>query len=131
MEFVLIEYPERRRVRRNKALFGLTRTVTECRAGVQTFDLATPKDYTPLEQRVDVRNTSATSPMKIEFQPLTGAFITLQPPPPPPPPAASRTLKAGRRKGAARKPKGGKKKSGKKASKKKGAAKKTKPRRRR
>lgn len=128
MEFVLIEYPERRRVRRNKALFGFTRTVTECRVGVQTFDLATPKDYTPLEQTVDVRNTSATSPMKIEFQPLTGAFITLQPPPPPPPPAAvSRTLKAGRRKGAARKRKGGKKKGGKKT----GAARKTKPRRRR
>ena len=90
MEFVLVEYPISRAVRRNTRPFGFTQTVLQCRPGLHDFDLASPKDYTPLTQKVSVRDTSPGQPMRIRFTPLTAAFITLPAAAAPPPPAAQR-----------------------------------------
>jgi hypothetical protein len=77
MEFVIVEYPQTRRVRMDGSVFGSTQTVLPCRAGQHTFDLGSPQDYSPLTQTVRVSSTAVTMPMRIRFQPLTAAFVNL------------------------------------------------------
>jgi hypothetical protein len=58
MEFVVVDAPERRRVRMDNSVFGVTQSLQQCRAGLHDFDLASLKDYTPIQQTVNVRQTS-------------------------------------------------------------------------
>jgi hypothetical protein len=115
MEFVIIEYPSSRRVRMDSATFGRTNTVLRCRAGLHTFDLATPHDYTPLRQTTRVTGTDPQSPMRVVFQPIEASLVTIiVPAAPADAEAPSRTPKRAGRKKAAKKKVSRKKSTGKK-----------------
>jgi hypothetical protein len=77
MEFIVIEYPERRRARMDALPLGFTQAVLNCRAGLHSFDLGSPRDYTPVTQSVRVAGTNALKPMRIRFHKREGAFIDM------------------------------------------------------
>lgn len=70
MEFVIVVYPQERSVFVNGDRAGITNNVLQVNAGMHTFDLGEPRDYTPHQHDVDVRNTSPIKPMEVAFEVL-------------------------------------------------------------
>lgn len=79
MEFLLVEFDESRDVRVGDAWQGKTNIVLELEAGVHTVTLAPPFDFSPLEQKVRLRNTAALDPCRIVFQRLPPAAVPHSP----------------------------------------------------
>jgi hypothetical protein len=73
MEFVDATFPTQRRVRVDGAVRGQTNQVIRLQAGTHSFDLDTPKDYTPSIVVTQVIGTTQASPMIITFTPIAAA----------------------------------------------------------
>src|SRR5688500_1216427 len=67
MEFVLVEFPQIRRVFIDDAPQGMTGQRQAVQEGHHVFDLGEPVDYTPARQEVLVSGTSVRNPMSIVF----------------------------------------------------------------
>jgi hypothetical protein len=80
MEFVIIEYLERREVFVNNESQGFNKdengeyNILQVGSGRQNFHLGEPKDYTPSEQTVVVQDTDPIDPLQIVFSPLQSDF---------------------------------------------------------
>jgi hypothetical protein len=74
MEFVDATFPTQRRVRVDGAVRGQTNQVIRVQAGTHSFDLDTPKDYTPSIVVTQIIGTTQASPMIITFTPIAGAL---------------------------------------------------------
>lgn len=71
MEWVIVRYPRVRDVFIDGRRSGPTNRMLIVRAGTQTFDLGSPVDYTPQQQRIVVTNTTAAAPRLIDFEPVS------------------------------------------------------------
>jgi hypothetical protein len=78
-EFVIVEFPTRRRVDIDGMPNGLTQTLLQVETGHHTFDLNVPVDYTPDFQNVSVFGTSQSSPLRVRFMPRTAALLNIAP----------------------------------------------------
>ena len=79
MDYLLVLFRDNREVRVANKPQGKTNVVIELEAGVHTITLGPPFDYSPLEQKVRLRNTAALDPCRIIFQRLPPAAIPLSP----------------------------------------------------
>lgn len=77
MEFVFVDFPTVRRVDRDGGPFGLTNRTLPCSPGHHTFDLATPLNYSPVSQNVNVTGTTPTMPLHVLFRPAATAFVAI------------------------------------------------------
>lgn len=69
MEYLLVEYPRRRRVMISGEPVGFTNEVIEIEGGSYTVELSPPPNYTPASRRVRLSNTSPLDPKTIGFDP--------------------------------------------------------------
>jgi hypothetical protein len=79
MEFLLVLFDDNREVRVDDVPQGRTNIVLELEAGVHRVTLGPPNDFSPLEQKVRLANTSAMDPCRIVFQRLPPAAIPHSP----------------------------------------------------
>ena len=77
MEFVVVEFPQIRRVFIDDAPQGMTGQRQAVQEGHHVFDLGEPVDYTPARQEVLVSGTSVPNPMSIVFFPTFAATASL------------------------------------------------------
>lgn len=74
-EYIIVEYPERRKVLINDEENGFNKDeegisrILIVNSGQHTIRLDGNNDYSPLEQTMEVRNTSQLSPLHIKFTP--------------------------------------------------------------
>jgi hypothetical protein len=69
MEYLLVKFPEARRVILNGVDTGQdTDQVIEMEAGHHTVTLSGSADYTPDEQIIVLQDTSALDPMEVRFE---------------------------------------------------------------
>ena len=118
MQYLVVLFPYRRAVLINGKSMGETNMLLELECGVYEVTLGPPQDFIPAQQLIDLQNTSALSPMQIEFQEvdLSGPELTWTdkelkqdvgkspvtkeqeaPPPPQPCPGAPPKMKRGSR----------------------------------
>jgi hypothetical protein len=67
-EYLVVLFPRRRRVKINGEYLGLTNKLLELEGGGYEVALGPPANFTPMQHKVDLRNTSALTPMLIEFE---------------------------------------------------------------
>jgi len=67
-EYLVVLFPRRRRVMINEEYMGHTNKKLELEGGEYEVTLGPPANFTPKRQQVDLRNTSAITPMIIEFK---------------------------------------------------------------
>lgn len=67
MEFVIVRFPTERQVLINDQASGKTNETLMVQRGHQMFSLAGDKDFTPEEQEVVVKNTTAQDPLIVAF----------------------------------------------------------------
>ena len=85
MEFVVVTFPETRGVVVDDAPGGFTGTIIRLQAGMHSFTLDLPVDYTPPSQTLVIGGTTKSTPQIIAFTPLVAAM-----------PAAARSAPGGR-----------------------------------
>ena len=69
MEFVIVMYPTERDVNVGGGPLGKTGKTLKMQAGMHTFDLDLPVDYTPSTQTVPVSGTTKLNPCLVFFTP--------------------------------------------------------------
>lgn len=69
MEYLIALYPQRRPVNVDGERVGSTNQVLMLETGTHQVTLDGPPDFQPGKHTVLVRNTSALTPMTVEFQP--------------------------------------------------------------
>jgi hypothetical protein len=79
MEFLLVVFEESRDVQVGNKSRGPANSVIELEAGEHTVTLAPPFDFSPVEQKVRLRNTAALDPCRIVFQRLPPTAIPHSP----------------------------------------------------
>ena len=67
-EFLVVLFPRMRRVKINDEFGGQTNRIIELEGGEYKVTLGPPANFIPDHHRVDLRNTSAMTPMIIEFE---------------------------------------------------------------
>lgn len=67
MEYLVVSFPEERRVKINNRLMGQTNRTLELEGGRYTVTLDSPENFTPEEHQVHLRGTSLLNPATIEF----------------------------------------------------------------
>ncbi len=67
-EYLKVLFRERRGVLLNGAPRGYTNELLELEGGMYLVSLEPPPDFTPPDQEVDLRDTSAMDPLKIAFE---------------------------------------------------------------
>jgi hypothetical protein len=73
MEYVVVLYPEDRKVRVDDKVAGNTNDKLMVETGHHVFDLGSPRDYKPLWVEKIVRNTTSVTPLRIDDFKPTGA----------------------------------------------------------
>jgi hypothetical protein len=73
MEYVEVKFSGSRPVYIDGAQSGSTNKILRVGSGTHAFDLGQPKDYQPAEVVIRVKDTSALSPLVIEFTARSGA----------------------------------------------------------
>lgn len=68
MEYVIVKYPESRKVLVDGEVTGLTSEVLMLEEGTHTFELDGPKHYKPLSQTLVVKGTNPVKPMEVTFE---------------------------------------------------------------
>lgn len=68
LEFMFVKYPSSRTVYVDGNRTGFTNTIIAVEAGHHVFDLGSPKNYVPEEERRKVENTSVIDPLELEFK---------------------------------------------------------------
>ena len=69
MEFLLVEYPRKRKVMLKDDVIGFTNEIIEIEGGSYTITLSGDVNYTPASRKVNVSNTSVLDPKTISFTP--------------------------------------------------------------
>lgn len=69
MEYLLVEYPRKRRVMIGSESVGYTNEVVELDGGPYTVKLSPPENYAPASRRVMLANTSVLDPKVVRFDP--------------------------------------------------------------
>jgi len=67
-EYLVVLFPQPRKVRLNDAPKGMTNELLTLEGGKYKVSLEPPYDFTPTEQEIDLRNTSALNPREVEFE---------------------------------------------------------------
>jgi len=67
MEYLLVHFPEPRRVLINGTDQGRTNAMLELERGTYIVTLAPPQDYKPKKRKVALKRTSPVSPLEIRF----------------------------------------------------------------
>ncbi|HJW75820.1 MAG: hypothetical protein A3G35_06750 [candidate division NC10 bacterium RIFCSPLOWO2_12_FULL_66_18] len=75
MEYLKVEFEERRRVMVNNVPNGFTNSVIEAPGGAHTVTLAPPVDFSPTSQEVWLENTAPMDACRISFHKLPPAAI--------------------------------------------------------
>lgn len=70
MEYVIVEFPDSRKVYVDGEESGNTNTIFRLGAGIHEFDLGTPLNYDPRQIRVDIQGSNPLAPKKIRFDRL-------------------------------------------------------------
>ncbi len=79
MEFVIVEYPERRAVYVDDKRQGYNKKesgeyiIKRITRGKRTFHLGGADDYKPPSRKVDVNNTTVVKPQRVAFTPKESA----------------------------------------------------------
>ena len=75
-EFLLVKFPESRRLRLNGVTQGRTNMVTRLEAGTYEVELAGRRNYSPDSQTVTLRFTAITNPAVLTFHVLPPSAVT-------------------------------------------------------
>ena len=67
-EYLTVSFPHPRAVLINDESRGETNELLSLEGGAYEVRLGPPPDFTPTLQQIDLRNTSALTPLAIEFQ---------------------------------------------------------------
>jgi hypothetical protein len=68
-EYLVVSFPQRRRVLLNDAPRGYTNERLDLEGGTYTVSLLQPPlDFTPTEQVIDLRNTAPMNPREVKFE---------------------------------------------------------------
>ena len=67
-EYLTVSFPHPREVLINGESLGETNELLSLEGGKYKVSLNPPSDFTPPEQEIDLRNTSAMNPLEVEFQ---------------------------------------------------------------
>jgi hypothetical protein len=67
-EYLMVSFPYQREVLINGESRGATNELLSLEGGAYEVRLGPPPDFTPTLQQIDLRNTSALTPLSIEFQ---------------------------------------------------------------
>ncbi len=67
-EYLTVSFPQPREVLINGESLGATNELLPLEGGEYEVTLGPPPDFTPTRQPIDLRNTSALTPLVIEFQ---------------------------------------------------------------
>ena len=70
MEYLVVEYPRKRKVVVKDETIGYTNEVIELEAGPYTISLSGQSNYSPASRRVNLVNTSVLDPKTISFSPV-------------------------------------------------------------
>jgi hypothetical protein len=68
MEYLVVLFPRQRRVIIQGQFMGNTNKRLALEGGTYTVSLGPPKNFKPEQQEIDLRNTSALTPLMIEFE---------------------------------------------------------------
>lgn len=68
MEYLVVLFPRQRRVMINGQFMGNTNKRLALEGGTYTVSLGPPQNFKPEQQEIDLRNTSALTPLMIEFE---------------------------------------------------------------
>jgi hypothetical protein len=74
-EFLLVYFPEMRRLLINDIPQGWTNTIVRLEAGTYEIALAGRRNYSPDSQKVRLRYTAPTEPLELTFHPLPPSAI--------------------------------------------------------
>jgi hypothetical protein len=74
-EFLLVNYPESRRLLINDIVQGWTNTVIRLESGTYDISLAGKRDFSPDSQKVTLRHTAPPVPAEVTFHPLPPSAI--------------------------------------------------------
>lgn len=83
MEYLLVLFAENREVRVDGVPQGHTNLVMQFEAGIHDVTLGPPWNFSPLEQKVLLRNTAALDPYLVTFHRLPPAALPISPGSPP------------------------------------------------
>lgn len=67
-EYLVALFARKRRVLINGEFMGTTNVKLELEAGIYEVSLGSPMNFSPPKHAVDLRNTSALTPMIVEFE---------------------------------------------------------------
>ena len=67
-EYLTVAFPHQREVLINGESRGQTNDLLSLEGGEYEVTLGPPPEFTPTQQQIDLRNTSAMTPLSIEFQ---------------------------------------------------------------
>ena len=67
-EYLVVLFPQRRRVLLNGAPRGYTNELLELEGRKYLVSLEPPADFSPSEQEIDLLNTSAMEPREVKFE---------------------------------------------------------------
>ncbi len=68
MEFLVVLFPHKQQVKIDGEFNGFTNELIEIEGGEHTVTLGPPPNFKPPSRTVDVRNTSALTPMTVSFE---------------------------------------------------------------
>lgn len=68
MEYLLVQYSRRRKVKIDGEFNGYTGEILELEGGPHQVTLGDPRNFTPKSRRVDLRNTSVLDPVVVVFE---------------------------------------------------------------
>ena len=67
-EYLTVAFPHQREVLINGESLGQTNELLQLEGGEYEVSLGPPSNFTPTQQQIDLRNTSALTPLSIEFR---------------------------------------------------------------
>ncbi|MCX5892138.1 MAG: hypothetical protein NTW80_04050 [Deltaproteobacteria bacterium] len=67
-EYLTVSFPHQREVLINGESRWETNKLIDLEGGEYEVTLGPPPDFTPTQQQIDLRNTSALTPLRIEFK---------------------------------------------------------------
>ena len=79
MEYLIVRFPETREVRVDGVPQGKTNFILQFEAGLHDVTLEPPMNFSPVEQKVLLKNTAALDPCQIEFHLLPPSAIPISP----------------------------------------------------
>ena len=69
MEYLLVEYPRKRKVIVKDETIGYTNEIIEIEGGAYNISLGGQSNYSPVSRRVTLANTSVLDPKTVSFTP--------------------------------------------------------------